>query len=87
MNEEKPRKPRATLWVCSALAVVLLYVLSAGPTHALCRKYRPDPFSSVHRWWRECYAPLGYIPKTTPIAHWLRKYIAWWDQVVGEPVY
>ena len=87
MNEEKPHKSHTAVWVYSILAVLLVYVLASGPTHALVWKYYPDPFSSTHRWWGKCYMPLDRIPYTTPMAHWLGRYIAWWDEACGEPVY
>lgn len=73
MEEEKPRKSHAATWVCSVLAIVLLYVLSSGPTMKT-RYLAMDPQT-----WTSCYGPLLRFANMTGTDEWLGWYLNWWE--------
>jgi len=77
MEEEKPRKSHAATWVCSVLAIVLLYVLSSGPTAAYAFGYGKMGITLDN--WNWFYTPLIKFCRMTGTFDWLARYCDWCD--------
>jgi hypothetical protein len=72
----------AAAWALSALAALVIYVLSIGPVAGLMeREAIPDGFASVLE---KLYWPLSMV-EGTPLEEPLLTYIEWWVVALKKP--
>ena len=78
MDAENPTSLRRLLLHVAAtlLALVVMYVLSAGPAEYFAVKFKPDSKVLTYM-----YAPLDWVTTDPPLQQPYIEYILWWARL------
>ena len=83
ITEKPPVRSRAKMWILCAIALPVLYVLSAGPVVGMLTN---DTIPKAQQEWvQKVYQPVTWLSHSLKLDGPFEAYLLWWAKVLDKP--